>query len=393
MSKSFNWMPILKTGTFTAKNGKKVTFQESDLDKIVSNTDLTTEPQFVVEHPRYDKLGFGTISELKRIGNYLFALPKHVEEKFKNAVNSGELPGRSVSIDDTNFGLSSIGFLPKEISPAVDGLGSYAFSSENTEAKLLLILPGTESHFAEIENDRYEFSLQHEVSQWPFKNIKGILRNLKNLLIEKFSKEEADQVIPEFDLEETGNPPTIFNTPDPKPIKNDTQIQYSTNTNGDKMKIDLSKFDLSKIPQEIKNLLEAMKEEVISLEANLTSTKTELQSATTKISAAEMTKNRTEVLQFCESEEMKLRILPAEKEKTIQMLLAAKEKGVLEFSSGDAAGTKIQLNAYEHLKETLKQLPVKIELQEFAIKEKTGDQQLPYYKKIANAISDCVNKK
>jgi hypothetical protein len=385
-------MPILKTGTFTAKNGKKVTFSESDLDKIVANTDLTKEPQFVVEHPSYDKLGFGTIAELKRVGNYLFALPKTVVEKFKEAVNSGELPGRSVSIDENTYALSSIGFLPKEISPAVDGLGSYAFSSEDTSAKLLLCLPGEESHFAEIENNNYEFS-QHEVSQWPFKNIKGILRNLKNLLIEKFSKEEADQVIPEYDLEETGNPPTIFSKPDPQSIQKDNQIQYSTNTNGDKMKLDFSKLDLSKIPQEIKNILEAAKEEIISLETNLTSTKTELQSATTKISAAEIEKNRVEVLAFCESPEMQLRILPAEKEKTVQMLLAAKEKGVLEFSSGDAAGTKIQFNAFEQLKETLKQLPVKIELQEVATKEKTGDKNLPDYKKTANAIADCVNKK
>jgi len=63
--KSFNWMPILKTGTFVAKNGKKVNFSEEDLDRIIENTDLSKEPQFVVEHPHYDKLGFGTIAALK----------------------------------------------------------------------------------------------------------------------------------------------------------------------------------------------------------------------------------------------------------------------------------------------------------------------------------------
>jgi hypothetical protein len=383
-------MPILKTGTFTAKNGKKVTFQESDLDKIIANTDLTTEPQFVVEHPSYDKLGFGTIAELKRIGNYLFALPKHVEEKFKNAVNSGELPGRSVSIDETNFGLSSIGFLPKEISPAVDGLGSYAFSSENTSAQLQLILPGAESHFAEIENDRYEFSL--EVSSWTFKSIQTILRNIKNWIIGKESLEVADNLIPEYYLNDAGTAPTLFeNNNSSSTIASN---QFSTNnTNGDKMKIDLSKFDLSKIPQEIKNLLEAMKEEVISLETNLTNAKTELQAATQTISAAQQEKNRAEVLAFCESDEMRLKILPAEKEKVVNMLLVAKEKGVLELSSGHPDESKIQFNAFDYTKDLLKQQPDKIELQEVATKEKTGDKNLPDYKKTANAISDCVNKK
>jgi hypothetical protein len=393
MGKSFNWMPILKTGTFTAKNGKKVTFQESDLDKIVANTDLTTEPQFVVEHPSYDKLGFGTIAELKRIGNYLFALPKHVEEKFKKAVNSGELPGRSVSIDENNFGLSSIGFLPKEISPAVDGLGSYAFSSENTSAQLQLILPGAESHFAEIENNKYEFSL--EVSSWTFKSIQTILRNIKNWIIGKESLEVADNLIPEYYLNDAGTPPTLFeNNTNQSPTTNSMMSnQFSTNISGATMKLDFSKIDLTKLPQEIKDFFIAAKNEIISLETDLGTSKTELQAATSKISAAELEKNRVEVLAFCESPEMRLRILPADKEKIVNMLLVAKEKGVIELSSTKTDGTKIQFSAFDYTKELLKQLPVKIELQEIAVKKNAGDDNQTEYQKVGAEIAAFVNKK
>ncbi len=373
----FKWMPILKTGTFTAKNGKKVTFDEEKLDQIVTNTDLTKEPQFVVEHPSYDKLGFGTISELKRVGNYLFALPKKVEEKFKEVVNSGELPGRSVSIDEKTFALSSIGFLPKEIAPAVDGLGSYAFSSENTSAKLQFTFQNSESHFAEIENDKVEFS-EFEISRWPFQNIKNMFRSLKNAWIEKFGKEEADKTFPEWDLEETGNAPSVFEKNEAQ-INGIMQTSFSQNKDGDTMKIDLSKLD----PQ--------LKAAVEALEAELTTTRTELQSAKTTLSAAELERNRNEVLAFCESPEMKVKILPAEKEKVVGLLLAVKEKGTLEFSTADK--TKVQFSAFDFLKETLKQMPDKIELSEVATKQNAGEDNRSEAQKVGAEMANFVNPK
>lgn len=380
--KNFKWMPILKTGTFTAKNGKEVSFEEADLDKIVANTDLTKEPQFVVEHPSYDKLGFGTISELKRVGNYLFALPKKVEEKFKDVVNSGELPGRSVSIDEKTFALSSIGFLPKEISPAVDGLGSYAFAHpqpfpKGRENSIELLFPNNESHFAEIENDKVQFS-EYEISQWPFRNIKTIFRNLKNKWIEKFGTEEADQVFSEWEIEETGNAPAIFEKPDSYQ-KSEVSNQFSQNTNGDTMKIDLSKLD----PQ--------LKAAIEELENELATTKTELQSAKTTLSAAELERNRNEVLAFCESPEMKVKILPAEKEKVVNLLLAVKEKGTLEFSAADK--TKVQFNAFDFLKDTLKQMPDKIELSELATKQSAGEDNRSDAQKVGAELAAFVNPK
>ena len=75
------------------------------------------------------------------------------------------------------------------------------------------------------------------------------------------------------------------------------------------------------------------------------------------------------------------------------MLLAAKERGTLEFSSADNPGTKIQLNPFEYLKETLKQLPNKIELQELATKEKVGEQIQTEYQKMGAEIAAIVNPK
>lgn len=375
--KNFDWMPILKTGTFTAKNKKQVTFDENKLDQIIANTDLSNEPQFVVEHPSFDKLGFGTISSLKRVGQYLFALPKHVDEKFKDAVNRGDLPGRSVSINDNDLSLNHIGFLPKEIEPAVDGLGSYSFSTDTNNSKLVIQFSEDEAHFAEIENDKYEFA-KMEISQWPFRNIRAIFRNMKNAWIEKFGQEEADKTFPEWDLEETGTPPSIFEQEQPSKV-----LSYSQNNNGEVMK---TKIELSKITDPA---LRALVEE---LQNDLTNTKTELQAATQTISATELQNNRNEVLAFCESDEMKLRILPAEKEKFVAALLSVKRKEKIEFSSPDAStslSTKVEFTAYDFLKDTFKQLPEKIELSEMATK-KNGNEQVPEYVKIGKEIASYV---
>jgi len=475
--KSFNWMPILKTGTFVAKNGKKVNFSEEDLDRIIENTDLSKEPQFVVEHPHYDKLGFGTIAALKRVGKYLFALPKKVDKKFKDAVNRGELPGRSVSLDAKTLSLNHIGFLPPDVAPAVDGLGTYNFSSGDSH--LSIMLPGIESHFADVNDNHYEFAssdenkkiqearsskykisikenghvtkpseysnlgdedfadpvnykypideehiraalsywameknrkdytddeikiitkrilkaaekygieidkdkweFSMEISRWPFQNIKNLFRNLKNAWIEKFGKEEADNVFPEFDLDETGNPPIILN--DESTINN-----LSTFKRGDNMgKIDLSKYDFSKVDPELKAALEYLQNENEELSVKL-------QDATQTISAAQLEKNKSEVLAFCESPEMKLKILPAEKDKIVSLLLAVKEKGNLEFSSSDGTA-KIQFSAYEYLKDLLKHLPDRIELSEIATKQNAGDNKLTDYQKLGKEIASFVNPK
>jgi hypothetical protein len=202
--------------------------------------------------------------------------------------------------------------------------------------------------------------------------------------------EVADNLIPEYYLNDAGTAPTLFENNNSSSTI--TSNQFSTNTNGDIMKLDFSKIDFSKAP-ELKSVFEALQNENTTLEANLTTAKIELQAATQTISASQLEKNRDEVLAFCESPEMKLKIMPAEKDKIINMLLAAKERGTLEFSSADNPGTKIQLNPFEYLKETLKQLPNKIELQELATKEKVGEQIQTEYQKMGAEIAAIVNPK
>ena len=370
-------MPILKTGTFRDKNGKVVTVKEDDIDRVINNTNLANNPQLVVEHPKFDEIGFGAVGSLKRVGEVLFALPKEVNEKFKNAVNTGKLPGRSVTLDAESFALKNISFLPPEIKPAVAGLGNYSFSENDNATKLQVILPGERSTFADLETSNYEFA-EYEISQWPFRNIRMIFRNLKNKWIEKFGKEEADELFPEWDIDETGNAPSIFEKPEPVQVKTETNM-FSQSIDGEEMKL-----DLSKLPPEVKTAYEA-------LEKELSDKKIELQSATQKLTDVEKAKLHTEILQFCESDDVKLKIKPADKEKVVNLLMALKEKDVIEFSAADK--TKVQFSAFDFTKDVIKQLPNVVELSELATKQNANDPAISEEVRIGKEIAAFVNPK
>lgn len=374
----FNWMAILKTGTFKDKNGKVVTVKPEDLDRVVTNTNLTNEPQLVIEHPKFDDVGFGAVDQLKRVGEILFALPKNVNEKFKKAVNEGKLPGRSVTLDENTFALKNISFLPPEIKPAVAGLGDYSFSTSPLPSPnvgegiaLHLTLPGETSSFADIESSNFEFA-QYEISKWPFMSLKNLFRNLKNAWIEKHGKEEADQIFNEWEIEEIGNPPAVNEK------NNVATNQFSQLINGDEMKL-----DFTKLPPEVKAAFE-------ELESEKNKVVIELQSATTKLTDVEKEKIHTEVLQFCESDEVKLKIKPADKDKVVNLLVSLKEKGVIEFSSAD--NTKVQFNAFDFTKKIIKSLPNVVELSEVATKQNAGEPNISEEVKLGKEIASFVNK-
>ncbi len=398
MNKTFAWMPILRTGKFTDKNGLTVEIDNAGLNRIISNTDISKEPQFVIEHPKEDSIGFGTIGALKIAGNYLFALPKEVNEKFKEAVNSGKLPGRSVTLDKTNFALKNISFLPPEIAPAVSGLGTYTFSKSKDQLTdqmdLQILLNDKESGFADVQADKVEFQ-QFEVSSYPFRSIQTLFRNVKNFLIENFSLDDAEKILPEYSLNDIGNPPTIFENPDSadeNAVMN-ANPSFSSINNGDKMqKVELSKFDLSKIDANLKAAIEGLLNENQTLTANLDSKNVELQTATTKLTAVETAKLRSEVVQFCESADVKLKIKPADKEKVLQFLMAQKEKGIIEFSASDNPETKVKLDAFEFSKELIKNASNVIMLEEMATNANASDNTpAGDFRTKAKQMADIVN--
>jgi hypothetical protein len=381
-------MAIGKVGKWTDKSSNEVKIDEKYLDEVVANTN-PEDVKFVIEHPKYNKIGFGKISSLKRVGELLFALPKEVNEDFKNAVNKGELPGRSMTIKKANKQLLDISFLPPEIDPAIDGLGAYSFSSalkdENLEVFILQApLPNDESHFAEVDNERIEFA-QIEISSYPFRTIKSMFRNIKDFFIEEFGLEKANKILDNWAIDEVGNAPAVWEK------KTSPYVTNSFSKNKKEEVMDLSKIDLSKVDPNIKAAIEALNAENQKLKTDYDSKVVELQSAQTTITKSEQEKIAAEVLQFCSSEKIAKKILPAKKDRAVRFLTAQKEKGVLEFSAAD--GKKENFDAYEFAKELIENLPDAIDTNEFASNRTAAEQtNLSEAQKIGKEIAEYANR-
>lgn len=393
MSK-FNWIAIGKVGNWTDRNNQAVNIDTKYLDEVVAATN-PEDVKFVVEHPKYNKIGFGKISALKRVGELLLALPKEVNDDFKKAVNAGELPNRSMTIKKSSKKLLDISFLPSEIDPAIEGLGAYSFSSRassSDDVEVYLLQAGlinNESHLAEVESteggDRVEFA-QYEMSSYPFRTIKDLFRNIKDFFIEQHDLDTANKILPNYSIEEVGNAPSIWEKP-PQPYLSNS---FSKNKNGEVM--DLSKIDLSKVDVNVKAAIEALNAENQKLQTEKDQATVQLQAATTKITKTEQDKIEAEVLQFCSSEKIAKKILPADQKKAVKFLTVQKEKGVLEFSSAD--GKKENFDAYEFAKALIEKLPDAIDTSEFANNKTAGEQDnLSDAQKTGKEIAGFVNKK
>ncbi len=388
----FNWMPIGKVGSWTDKNKQQVNIDEKYLDEVVAATN-PADVKFVIEHPKYNKIGFGKVGSLKRVGEFLFALPKEVNADFKEAVNKGDLPNRSMTIHKATKKLLDISFLPPEIDPAIEGLGSYAFSkaADNEDLEVFILqepLPGNESHFAGLDDNKIEFASmlpQLEVSSYPFRSVKDLFRNIKDFFIEKFGKDTADKILPNYTIDDTGTPPVIWSKQSSPYINN----AFSKNNNEDKM--DLSKIDLSKVDANIKAAIEALQGENNVLKTDLEKSNFELQSAKSVITKAEQEKIEAEVNQFCSTEKIAKKILPADHKKAVLFLMAQKEKSVLEFSKDD--GQKEKFDAYEFAKSLIEKLPDIIETEEFASgKIAAGQDILTDAQKTGKQIAEFVKR-
>ena len=191
-NKFFN---IFKPGTHIDAAGQEVSFSEDDLKDIAAsyNSEVHEAP-ICCGHPKHDKPAFGWIKQLcyDAGSKMLRAMPAQVNPEFAEMVNSGAFkkispafyaPNSPANPNPGHFTLRHIAFLGAQ-PPAVKGLGSVSFA-ESDSADVSF-----ELNFAETElayND---------------KGIARLFRNLKNFLIGKYSQEEADNIIPEYAIEE-----------------------------------------------------------------------------------------------------------------------------------------------------------------------------------------------
>lgn len=231
ITKSFN---IFRPGKHIAANGQEVSFSEDDLKDIADNYNSKIhEAPLCCGHPRHDKPAYGWVKGLfyDAAAKMLKAIPDQVNLQFAEKVNSGAFKKISPSFysptspcnpNPGHFTLRHIAFLGAQ-PPAVKGLGSVSFA---------------ETDIADLE---LEFDFSETDLAYNDKGIARVLRNLKNFLIGKFSQEEAEEIIPEYAIEDIStNAERCLNTPptETKTEFNEPETEQTTPPNPEEPKTD-----------------------------------------------------------------------------------------------------------------------------------------------------------
>ncbi len=130
------WIPFFKTGTHKDSKGRESSWPEAKIDLAVNHFNSLPKEEkekrpITVSHPDNNLPVMGYVEKLKRVGDTLYALPGKVAEAFKALVNDGQLPERSMSFHADGT-VNHFGFLPKGQPAAVQGLGTFNFSAEET---------------------------------------------------------------------------------------------------------------------------------------------------------------------------------------------------------------------------------------------------------------------
>ncbi|APV88244.1 hypothetical protein [Salmonella enterica] len=199
---------IFKSGTHTDMRGRTINFSESDLQACADAYDPALhEAPLVIGHPRHDDPSWGWVKSLSPGGVGLLAETHQVDAQFAELVSHGRYKKISASFyqpDAPNnpkpgvYYLRHVGFLGAQ-PPAVKGLKAVEFSEQ--------------------EEGVVEFA------DWGLTTSAGMFARLRDFLISKFSLDEADSVLPSWQIDalrdeaqrDDPKPDPAFSEPKPNP--------------------------------------------------------------------------------------------------------------------------------------------------------------------------------
>jgi hypothetical protein len=169
-----DWVELFQAGEQTDSQRNTKVWTHADLDSMVTNHQPSP---LVIGHPKTDDPAWGWSSALKRDGDVLLGKFSDVQPEFSKMVENKQFPNRSIKIEpaENGYRLVHTGFLGG-IPPAIKGLKQLNFN-QNDKAM-------------EFSGDWYVTS-----------RLSRMFRNIKNYLVEDKGQEKADQILPEWELE------------------------------------------------------------------------------------------------------------------------------------------------------------------------------------------------
>lgn len=298
---------IFKPGKHTAMSGQAFAFSESDLAATVAAYDPAKhEAPLVVGHPKHDDPAYGWVKSLA-FADGLEAEPHQVNPDFAEMVGSGAFKKISASFyapdSPSNpvpgvYYLRHVGFLGAQ-PPAVKGLRA--------------------PEFADAEQGVVEFS------EWDDITSASLWRRMREWFIGKFGQEEADKVIPSWDVQ--------------------ALEQSSQRELDESMKEEPNA--VAGVPASFSEKgATVTPEEKAALEAENARLKTELEASVARDKAARVAARHADHAAFAEGLVNEGKLLPGSKVVTVATLdfMAAQEE-IVEFGEGDAK--KPLLDAYK----------------------------------------------
>lgn len=194
---------IFKAGRHTAMSGARLAFSESDLAASAAAYDPALhEAPLVIGHPKHDMPAYGWVQSVEfsegddKHDAGMYALPAQVNADFADMVAAGAFKKISASFYPPNapsnpvpgvYYLRHVGFLGAQ-PPAIKGLAQVEFA----------------------DNDEYV-----TFSEWDDVTNAGLWRGLRDWFIGKFGQEEADKVIPGYQVADLEKGAQLkFRTPD-----------------------------------------------------------------------------------------------------------------------------------------------------------------------------------
>ena len=202
---------IFRPGKHVASCGTVVEFTKEDLAKAVDGyAPSNYASPLVIGHPKVEDRAYGQVEKLSMDdAGDVWAHPAHVEPRFGDLVATKAFPNRSASWympDHPNnptpgsLYLKHIGFLGAA-APALKGLGDIEFADPVLQAI---------SFTAETAPDKVvEFAADAADSAWSVASVLGslarMLRAFRDQRIEEKGVESADQLIPDYIIQDAEN--------------------------------------------------------------------------------------------------------------------------------------------------------------------------------------------
>lgn len=321
MSRLSDWFEIFRTGKHKDAAGNTREWTEGDLDRIAAYDPQKHESPVVVGHPVSNSPAWGWVSAVKREKDRLYAKIDKLAPQFVEAVADGRYKKRSISLypDGTLRHIGFLGGMP----PAVKGMEDIVFA----------------------ENDgsvTYEFEEGRKFSQ-----LGGVLRRLREFILEKFGREAADEVVSGWEIETISAP-----EPDPAEIKNASSFEEGVkedNMNDEKV---------AELQAQVSRLNEA-----------LASKDEQIKAHEAAMQALEEQKRAAAFSEFCAPLVAAGKLTPAQRDRAAAILPALSASGKLEFAEGE---TKVEKTPVELFQEILSSLPVQVQFGEVATKERAA---------------------